>query len=171
MNNIAKRISTIQTQRPILRGIGEEDTKEIVKWRSDPFVYRFFKNPHKITEEEHIRWYKDNYLKNPNRFDWMCIEKESGGKIGVFGIIKEEKTAEVNYLLAPEAQHKGYASESLKGIIQYAYDDLTVKLITAVIHKDNKPSIALVEKMGFTFKEMQGEFSAFQYQLSTGKNE
>ena len=117
---MARGLDTIETARLLLRGIDESDAELIVQWRSVPEVYQFFKSSHKITLEEHFNWYQNSYLENSNRFDWICIEKESGNRIGVFGLYKKEKKAEINYLLAPEAQHKGYAAEAIKSLIDYA---------------------------------------------------
>jgi len=155
---MARDLEIIQTDRLILRGINEEDTYEIVKWRSDPEVYRFFKNPHQISVKEHLAWYNNSYLVNEDRFDWMCIEKATGGKVGVFGLAKTSDCVEVNYLLAPEAQHKGYAAESIEGIIRYARKKWHVKRVVAEIHRDNTPSLALVQGMGFKMSAQKDEF-------------
>jgi len=155
---MARNLDKIQTERLTLRGINETDALEIVEWRSDPKVYKYFKFPHKITVKEHFYWYNNSYLYNENRFDWMCIEKTSGKKIGVFGLVRDENICEVNYLLAPDAQHKGYACESISSIIQYARDKWHTNQIIAEIHKDNTPSIALVKKLGFKLKSVNGDY-------------
>ena len=143
-----KQVEKIYTERLILRGIDETDTEEIVSWRSDPEVYKYFKRPHRITPEEHIHWYRNNYLCNPDRFDWMCIEKSSGNKIGVFGLAADGDNVEINYLLASEAQHKGYAYESVKRLIRYAKEKMNAKKIIALVNTENLPSAAVAEKAG-----------------------
>lgn len=149
-DSMARKTDTIQTGRLIFRGIDETDTEKIVNWRSDPEVYKYFKSPHKITIEEHKHWYRNSYLCNEDRFDWICIEKTTGNKIGVFGLVKKNNIAEVNYLLSPEAQHKGYATEGIMQLVQYAAKTWGVKQVIAEIHKENVPSIAAVKKLGFT---------------------
>ena len=84
---MAKNVAELESERLILRGITEDDAPEIVEWRSDPEAYKFFRSPHRITMNEHLSWYRNNYLSNENRFDWMCFEKSSGRKIGVFGSV------------------------------------------------------------------------------------
>ena len=146
---MAQGLDTIETHRLLLRGIDESDAELIVQWRSVPEVYKYFKSPHQISLEEHMNWYHSSYLENVCRFDWICIEKESGNRIGVFGLYKEEKKVEVNYLLAAEGQHKGYANEAIKSLIDYASKMWNSEQVVAEIHQDNKPSIALVKKLGF----------------------
>ena len=155
---MAKNVAELESERLILRGITEDDAPEIVEWRSDPEAYKFFRSPHRITMDEHLSWYRNNYLSNNNRFDWICVDKSSGRKIGVFGAVRDGKTAEVNYLLAPYAQHKGYALEAVKMVIEYVRSELHIKRVAAEIHRDNAPSIALAERTGFTLESESGDF-------------
>lgn len=84
---MAKNVAELESERLILRGITEDDAPEIVEWRSDPEAYKFFRSPHRITMDEHLAWFRNRYLSNDDRFDWMCFEKSSGSKIGVFGSV------------------------------------------------------------------------------------
>ncbi|MBR0168700.1 MAG: GNAT family N-acetyltransferase [Synergistaceae bacterium] len=155
---MAKNVAELESERLILRGITEDDAPEIVEWRSDPEAYKFFRSPHRITMDEHLSWYRNNYLSNNNRFDWICVDKSSGRKIGVFGAVRDGNTAEVNYLLAPYAQHKGYALEAVRRIIEYVRSEFHIKRVVAEIHRDNAPSIALAERTGFTLESESGDF-------------
>lgn len=161
---MAKIVDVIETERLFFRGIIEEDAREIVAWRSDFDVYKYFKNPHKITIEEHLNWYQQNYLHNSNRFDWICIEKVSGQKIGVFGLIRNEVKAEVNYLLTVDAQHKGYAAEGIMRLVQYAADVWNIHQVIAEIHRNNEPSIAVVKKLGFKVKRTDGDYVIYSFE-------
>ena len=155
---MAKDLDKFQTERLILRGINESDATEIVEWRSDPEVYKYFKSPHKITIQEHFSWFNNSYLFNEDRMDWMCIEKGTGKKIGVFGVAIDGDIVELNYLLAPDAQHKGYANEAVKAIILHAKEKWPEKKMIAEIHKDNDASSRLIEKQGFQYSSADGNF-------------
>lgn len=162
---MARNVDIVKTHRLYLRGIDESDTEVIVKWRSDPEVYRYFKSPHKITKEEHLSWLRTRYVNNADRFDWMCIENDSGDRIGVFGLAREEGSAEVNYILAPEAQHKGYATEAIKGLMDYAQAKWSVEKITAEVHRDNTASIALIKRLGFSISSTNEDFIVYSLEL------
>ena len=155
---MANNLDTIQTERLSFYGINEADVDVIVKWRSNPEVYKYFKSSHKITREEHLAWYRSSYLANQNRFDWICIEKASSKKIGVFGLVREDDLAEVNYLLDPEAQHKGYALEGIMALVRYSASKWNIKMVYAEIHKKNLPSIKAVKKLDFHIVENKGDF-------------
>ncbi len=160
-----KIIKTIETERLILRGIDEADAESIVKWRSVPDVFRYFLSPHQITLEEHMNWYQNRYLSNEKRFDWMCFDKQTGIRIGVFGLYKDDGFAEVNYLLAPEAQHKGFATEAVKELMRFASDEWGYKRFIAEIHEENEASVKLAEKLGFRVESCNPPFNVYQLEI------
>ena len=162
---MAMLVHEVETARLLLRGINREDTEKIVAWRSEPDVYQFFKSPHQITKEEHLTWFNNSYLKNNRRFDWMCIEQLTGNRIGVVGAIIGENDAEINYILAPEAQHKGYAKEAIEGIISYLKRKHGVNQVIAEIHKGNYASITLVKRLGFSLASEKEMFQIFELNI------
>lgn len=164
---MAQNVDNMETEHLFLRGINETDTDSIVEWRSDSSVYKYFKYPHKISSEEHLDWYRNIYLSNSSRFDWMCYEKKSHRRVGVFGLIRNGDTAEVNYLLAPEAQHKGFASEAVKSLMQYAVQFWHVKSIVAEIHKSNYASISLIKKLDFKLFSTEEQFEEYRIEVQT----
>lgn len=157
-------INIIETDRLILREITEEDADDIVRMRSEPDVYRYFKSPHMITIDEHLAWYRNSYMYNDNRIEWICVEKDNDMKIGVFGLIIIENNAEVSYILKPDARHRGYASEAVTAIIRNADKTLNIKHFIAEIHKENYNSISFVKKIGFRFMKEKGDFVIYQYE-------
>lgn len=162
---MARNLEQIQTERLILRGINETDAADIVEWRSDPNVYKYFKSPHQITLEEHLNWYWNRYLANENRFDWICVEKKSGNHIGVFGLYRKIETVEINYLLAVEGQHKGYAIEAIRSLIGYAKKKWNCKQVVAEIHKNNLASIAVVKRLEFKEVSLNGSFIIYRKEV------
>ena len=101
--------------------ITEKDAENIVAWRSDPNVYQYFVFAHKITLEEHLKWYNERYLQDDTRVDYIACLQNTEEPIGVFGIKKVDgESAEVNYLLKPVAQGKGYAKEAVSWLMEEA---------------------------------------------------
>lgn len=96
----------------------------------------------------------------PGSDHWLCLvisEKHSDQAVGVTGFKmiqnKQEKTeAEIGYLLLSEQQGKGYGTESLRSIVDYAVSTLGVKKLSAVVTEGNASSCRVLEKCGFTLK-------------------
>ncbi|WNB93993.1 GNAT family N-acetyltransferase [Bacillus sp. NEB1478] len=80
---------------------------------------------------------------------WFVIEKESGMIIGDIGFKGKpvDHTVEVGYGIIPSAQNKGYATESVHRIIEWALDHQEVHNVVAECLDDNTASIKVLEKL------------------------
>ncbi len=159
-----KSAPLLKTERMILRGIEEGDADYIVTLRSNPDVYKYFCYPHKITKEEHIEWFRNQYIWDERRFDWMAIEKTGMKPVGVFGIkrdCKNHTSAEISYLLAPKYGGKGYACEAVRGVMGFVAEKWPCTSCIAEIHVDNHASIRFAEKLGFTLWGIHGLFAQY----------
>lgn len=146
-----------------LREISVEDAEYIVLWRSDPQVYRYFKEPRKITLHQHIQWFKESYCLNNNRVDFIVLDSDQA-PVGTVGVIWDEgsKTAEVSYLIAPEHRGKGLASKALYALCAFAKKRWDVDQFTACIHQQNLPSQKFIEAQGFAWVKNEDEFRIYQ---------
>lgn len=164
---MSKRVPVIKTARLSLRGIEEADGPLIVRWRSAPGVYQYFTNPHPITSEEHINWFRNDYCLNENRLDWLA-EDETELAAGLFSLRRQgpaSQEAEVSYLLAPEAQHRGYAQEAVGGVLQWAVKGWGLKRAVATIHRNNAASLLFIARMGFQRVGAEGDFELYKKTL------
>ncbi|MBU5213233.1 GNAT family N-acetyltransferase [Heyndrickxia oleronia] len=81
---------------------------------------------------------------------WLVINKENNtiiGDIGFKGKPNLENTVEVGYGIIPSAQNKGYATEAVKEIINWAFTNDDVDKVVAECLHDNIPSIKVLEKL------------------------
>ncbi|WP_234394483.1 GNAT family N-acetyltransferase [Thermococcus piezophilus] len=53
------------------------------------------------------------------------------------------------YYLAPEERSKGYGSETVRLLCEYAFRHRNLHKVWAKVHADNVPSIRVLEKNGF----------------------
>lgn len=156
----------LRTPRLCLRQIREEDAPMIVQLRSDPLDYRFFRLPHQLTIEEHLQWYKGNYLQNMYRFDWLALCEDK--PVGLFGLnrLPEDMTcAEISYLLAGNIRGKGYAGEAAGALLQWSARAWQLKRFFAEIHKENEASIHFIERMGFDYWKEEDPFLFYRKEL------
>ena len=57
--------------------------------------------------------------------------------------------ADLGYAIMPQAQGKGIASEALRAVCDYAFNQTGVKAINAYVLADNGGSVRVLEKAGF----------------------
>ena len=156
------KIDCLTTKRCLLREIEVADAEQIVLWRSNPEVYKYFKYPIKIDREHHLKWFKESYLTNESRIDFVALLKDTDEKIGLFGISRiDDERAELSYLLDDDYQGRGFASEVISEFESFFSKKWGIKVFLAEIHKDNAKSILFIEKMGYVKLDSRGEFSVY----------
>ncbi len=57
--------------------------------------------------------------------------------------------AEIGYTVASEHQHKGYGIEAATALVNFIFSELKLDCVLARTVSDNRPSIRLLEKLGF----------------------
>lgn len=95
---------------------------------------------------------------------WGVIEKESHSFIGTVGLNRLHllgKKAEIGYEIHPDYWRKGYASEAVKKILDYSFEELDLYRIGAITFLENDSSKELLRKLGF---EKEGILRGYLYQ-------
>lgn len=164
-----------ETERLLIRESMMEDFEELYQISQEtgnsdytetmPGDYEF--------EKEKFRAYIANEYRYFDIGLWTVLEKQSRQVIGRFGLFPMEEQGnlafetegiELGYLLDKKAQKKGYAQEACRAILFYAFQVLGYQEIYAVIHKKNRPSRRLAERLGFEKVGMNEEKLCFCYQ-------
>ena len=95
--------------------------------------------------------------------DFGYVLKETGELIGSGGIYFHEDEGNrwgIGYNLAYDAWGKGYATEAISKIIEYARSRFDIKEIYGTFAAENNGSRRVMEKLGMTFFE-DCEYSKF----------
>ena len=71
------------------------------------------------------------------------------GDIGLQISAENREEADIGYTVVPAAQGKGIASEALRAVCDYAFNQTGVKAINAYVLADNGGSVRVLEKAGF----------------------
>ncbi len=147
--------------RLTFRGINETDTELLVKWRSDETVIRYFRTSVPVTEAGHTKWYRESYISNPNRYDFIIFKKNSGqamGTVGVNDLNRESGSCEISYMIAESAfQRKGYAVEAIRAMMDLMLTE-DIRHFFAEIHSDNLASIRTIQKLGYELSAQRPPF-------------
>jgi diamine N-acetyltransferase len=142
-------VMEIKGEKTRLREIGEQDLPKMVEWRNKNknwFVYQG-----EVNMEGQKKWY-EKYIDTAN--DRMFAVIIPGRVIGVMGlndIDLEKKQAEFGRIMIGEEDclHKGYATDSLKALLNYAFNVMGLEMIYLEVFTYNDKAIGLYEKCGF----------------------
>jgi RimJ/RimL family protein N-acetyltransferase len=86
---------------------------------------------------------------------WKKQEPAPIGQIQVKNPVWEIPSAELGYFIGKTWQRQGYASESVRGIMRVAFQELEFQRIYVRILPSNHESFALAKKLGFQEEGMQ----------------
>ncbi len=150
----------IETERLILRELQPSDAAKMFELDSNPEVHKYLGNHpiHTINQaEEVIASVRNQYITN-GIGRWATVEKSSGEFIGWSGLkfISKPENNQVNfydvgYRLMPKYWGKGYATESAKAALGYAFNTMNLNEVVGTCHEDNIASRRALEKCGLIF--------------------
>lgn len=102
----------------------------------------------------HIEPYLDK-LRNDSQMKgwgvWFVIRRDTNriiGDVGFKGKPNNHNIVEIGYGIIPEAQNKGFGTEAVKGILDWAFSFGQVDKVIAECLVENKASIKVLEKLG-----------------------
>ncbi|MEK9198393.1 GNAT family N-acetyltransferase [Ureibacillus sp. FSL E2-3493] len=122
---------------------------------------------------QHIKNYLDELNKDPSLLGWgvwFVIEKETNqivGDIGFKGKPNLENTVEVGYGILPSFQNKGYATEAVRELLNWAFFNSNVTKIVAECIEDNDSSIRVLEKLNMEKVGLQNHMIKWQLEKSS----
>jgi RimJ/RimL family protein N-acetyltransferase len=167
----------IVTERLTLRRSLPEDASEIARYRSDPMVRRYqgWGQTDAATVRRQIEEMTGRLPGEPGGWvQFTALEREGGTLVGDVGLSPadgEDDVILVGYTIDPAYQGRGYATEAVRALVDYAFDTLGAGLIRAYASAENTPSHRVVEKSGLTLMErFEGEddgvkWSGVRYEL------
>jgi RimJ/RimL family protein N-acetyltransferase len=142
----------IETIRTRLRPIHFNDSAEIFSYRSDSETNKYQGWIPKSLSEVNNFILKNpiEYNKPETWFQLVIIEKSTNHIIGDIGIHFIDKyQSEIGCTLSKDYQSKGFATETLRGVIKHLFNELDKHRVVASIDPMNTNSIKLMERLGF----------------------
>lgn len=144
----------LETKRLTIRPIQIGDKNEVFEYRSDKATNQYQGwIPETLSD---VETFIEDVLEQMNEpetwFQFVVIEKETQkiiGDLGVHFLGSENRQAEIGFTLSKNFQHKGYATEAVKRVIDYLFKALGKHRIITSIDPANKNAVRLVERIGF----------------------
>ena len=155
-NDYFNEIPYLETERLILRPFCREDMNSYLEFMQNPEVHRFLGGGVNIfSEEPHISNWLNNInnrlLKSKTAFTW-CVEfkreKRVVGRVDLGGFVKKSM-AELSYYFSAEYWGRGFATEAVKEIVRFGFDDLKLHRIQAMVMPKNIASLNVLRNAGF----------------------
>lgn len=144
----------LETERLILRGFRERDLEQFYRNSSNPNVGPMAGwKPHESMEEsaEILKGFVESTEV------WAIELKENGELIGSVGLHQEkirqlEGAKMLGYVLSEEYWGRGLMTECCGAVMEYAFRELKIPLLTVCYYSFNHRSRRVIEKLGFRYE-------------------
>jgi len=146
-----KVLEKIQTERLLLRKPRMEDSPAIFEsYAQDPEVTRYLVwRPHQnIRETKQFLLACGQLWRTGKDFAYAITLKKDDKLIGMFGLHPMNLKVEVGYALARPYWGKGYMTEVLRAVIDWAFTQPDIFRVQAFCDVDNLGSARVMEKAG-----------------------
>jgi len=143
-----------ETERLFMRPYTLNDLHHFFRLNGDEDVMRYIRPAQTLQQtKEFLQKIIDAYSERPGTGRWAMFSKTDHQFMGSFAIIPIDNTSQLQlgYALIKENWGKGFASEAVKGGLQYAFDHLRLTEIAGITYRENIPSQKVLLKNGFVF--------------------
>jgi RimJ/RimL family protein N-acetyltransferase len=142
----------LRTERLVIREFRLNDEPAVHHYGSDEEVTRYLTwGPNSPTDTTaYLKRVALETGREPRTSFTLAVATLEGELIGVanLAIIREVSTGELGYVLSRESWGHGYATEVARRLINFGFDDLGLRRITATCHPENLASVRVLEKSG-----------------------
>jgi [ribosomal protein S5]-alanine N-acetyltransferase len=145
---------TLQTERLALRQLVLEDVNAITALRNNELVNLHLDRQKTTTTKEALLFIDkiDKGISNNQSIYWVIALKENNFLIGTicyWNIVAEKDVAEIGYELHPDYHGKGIMQQAMALVIDFGFNTMQLKMITAFTSPANIASVKSLERNNF----------------------
>ncbi|CAN5590713.1 GNAT family N-acetyltransferase [soil metagenome] len=150
----ADQLPTIATERLRLRALTEVDVPTLFAIFGDPEVCRYWSNPplKDLSAAQALLRQIQKGFEDRSLFQWGITDARSGDLVGtctLAALSPQHRRSEIGFALAREVWGRGYLTEALPALVDFAFTDLDLHRLEADVDPRNERSIRLLERTGF----------------------
>ncbi len=152
MKKLFSEIPFIEGERVVLRAITQDDADSLRELTENETVYRYlptFLFEKKYDSMEYVIDHLYDECFRESIILGIYMKEAFCGIAEMYGFRDEIHKISVGYRLLERYWGQGIASEALKMMINYLYDETDIEIITASTMIENRASAKVLEKNGF----------------------
>jgi aminoglycoside 6'-N-acetyltransferase len=146
----------LATPRLVVRRFTAADASTLAVYRSDPEVARYqaWECPYPLEDARRfVASLEDLAPGTPGTwFQFAVALAATGALVGDVALRtsrSDPRQAEIGFSVAPEHQRRGYATEAVGAVLDYAFGRLAMQRVFAITDARNLPAQRLLERVGF----------------------
>ena len=157
-NTINPDFPFIMGEKVYLRPICKDDLPTLLRWSNDHETRKLIGEVFPMDPSENEKWV-ENVRNDKNRVWFMVALKENNRVIGEAGLLRmfhPWRTTDLTMIIGEEeARGKGYGSEAIKLLLDYAFGNLNFHRVSIGVVGFNKKAIEFYKKAGFKEEGIQ----------------
>lgn len=142
----------LTTKRLFLRELGEDDVSETYRaWLADPSVNRYLETRFVEQTIDRIKSFVSEKRASPTEHLFgIFVSGRHVGNIKLGPVQTRHALADVSYLIgARDAWGHGYATEAIRGVSRFGFDQLGLNKLSAGVYAPNIGSARALENAGY----------------------
>jgi len=143
----------LSTPRLLLRDFAADDWPAVLAYQRDPRYLRLYEWTGRT--EADVRAFVNMFIEQQQqrprtRYQLAITRRDDGRLIGNCGIRRsaaDSHEAEIGYELAPDEWGHGYATEAVREIVRFGFEEMGLHRITAWTVADNTASARVLDRL------------------------
>ena len=153
--NLGKPVPSVETERLLLRPFTPADFGSLYSYQSRPDVTHYL--VWDARTEDQVREALDTKIRATSivsEGDFLALaaeSKETGALVGDFTLglfSREHASGELGYIIHPDHQRRGYATEGGRAVLSIAFEELGLHRVIGRLEPRNVASGRVLEKLG-----------------------
>ena len=145
-----------------LRGWRDLDIPLLVPIANDPDIGYWTRLPSPYRVNDALEWFATHepLMRRGEHLPLAMTDAASGELAGSISVrIREDARGDLGYFVGSAARRRGFATRSLRLLTRYAFEELSLARLEALVHPENTASLAVCERAGFTREGLLRSFT------------
>lgn len=132
-----------------LRDIYRHDLQKLLNWRNQEFIRKVMFNDSLISWDQHLKWY-ENLIKSNNKISKIFVfNGKDFGLLNINNIDEQNGSCEWGFYIGEKNSHKGAGLLLGFTSLEFIFNNLKMRKLTAKVIESNIISRNFHEKLGF----------------------
>jgi RimJ/RimL family protein N-acetyltransferase len=143
-----------------LRTIEREDLNFLHEHINNPKIRRTFDQRTPINHEQEQSYFSDLVCDDDLVNLLLCVDSRPVGTVEFNPLDQEQGIGDIGAWIAPDEWRNGYASDAIRAMISYGFEDLGLHKVVGRVLEPNESSQRMLENIGFV---REGTLRSEQY--------
>lgn len=145
-----------------LRAIEKEDLKQLLAWRNNPNLRKYFREYRELSSEHQDFWYNNCVLNDKNTIMFSIIKLDNYELIGACGLCYInwiDKNADFSIYIGYDEIYidNTYADDASNVLLKYAFEEIGLHRVWAEIYEFDEQKKEMFNRLGFVLEGTQRE--------------